>query len=188
MLVAPRVTYPGVYIQEVQSDVRTIIGVDTATTAFVGRTRRGPVNRPTVINSYADFERIFGGLWLESSVGYAVSDFFLNGGAKAVIVRLFNGGSAIAPSGIPFAPTPKSVAAAARTKAQEFETGSGPQRDAASEVATVAETTAGQADATVESVVSSASHALALNAPVQPTPQDIDSNPKAVETGIKFGQ
>lgn len=89
MLVAPPLSYPGVYIQEVQSDVRTIVGVDTATTAFIGRTRRGTADEPVVINSYGDFERIFGGLWLKSSLGYAVRDFFLNGGSKAVIVRVY---------------------------------------------------------------------------------------------------
>lgn len=89
MLVAPRVTYPGVYIQEVPSDVRTIVGVDTATTAFIGRARRGLVNTPVVIHNYGDFERNFGGLWLKSTLGYAVRSFFLNGGAKAVIVRSF---------------------------------------------------------------------------------------------------
>ena len=83
-------TYPGVYIQEVESDVRTIAPVDTATTAFIGRALRGPVDKPVVINSYADFQRIFGGLWLESSLGYAVNQFFLNGGSKAVVVRLYH--------------------------------------------------------------------------------------------------
>lgn len=96
MLVQPRVTYPGVYIQEVASDVRTITPVDTATTGFIGRAKRGPVDTPVVCNSYADFERIFGGLWLESSLGYAVSDFFLNGGSKAVVVRLFHETSGLA--------------------------------------------------------------------------------------------
>jgi hypothetical protein len=90
MPVAPAVSYPGVYIQEVPSDVRTITPVETATTAFIGRALRGPVNQPIVINSYADFQRVFGGQWLESSLGYAVNHFFLNGGSKAVIVRLFH--------------------------------------------------------------------------------------------------
>jgi hypothetical protein len=51
-----------------------------------------------VINSLADFQRIYGGLWLESTLGYAVKDFYLNGGSQAIIVRLFNpetGGSAV---------------------------------------------------------------------------------------------
>ena len=91
-------TFPGVYIEEIPSGVRTITGVATSITAFVGRALRGPVDRPVVINSNADFQRIFGGLWLESTLGYAVSDFFFNGGAQAIIVRLFNpetGGSAV---------------------------------------------------------------------------------------------
>ncbi len=96
MLVQPRVTYPGVYVQEVASDVRTITPVDTATTGFIGRAKRGPVNQPVVCNSYADFDRIFGGLWLDNTLGYAVSDFFLNGGSKAVVVRLFHEDTTIA--------------------------------------------------------------------------------------------
>jgi phage tail sheath protein FI len=90
MPVMPDVNYPGVYIQEVESEVHTIVPVETATTAFIGRALRGPVNQPIVINSFADFQRIFGGLWLESNLGYAVSQFFLNGGSKAIIVRLYN--------------------------------------------------------------------------------------------------
>ncbi|MFL6255536.1 MAG: phage tail sheath family protein [Pyrinomonadaceae bacterium] len=82
-------SYPGVYIEEIPSGVRTITGVATAITAFVGRALRGPVNEAVVINSYGDYERVFGGLWLDSSMSYAVRDFFLNGGGQAVIVRLF---------------------------------------------------------------------------------------------------
>jgi uncharacterized protein len=86
-------TYPGVYVEEIPSGVRTITGVATSITAFVGRASRGPTDEddesPVVINNFGDFERIFGGLWSESRLGFAVRDFFLNGGAQAVIVRLF---------------------------------------------------------------------------------------------------
>jgi uncharacterized protein len=82
MPVAPPVSYPGVYIQEVPSDVRTIVPVDTATTAFVGRALRGPVNEPIVINSWADFESIFGGLWLDNMLGYAVRSSIRMAAAK----------------------------------------------------------------------------------------------------------
>ncbi|MDZ4720589.1 MAG: phage tail sheath subtilisin-like domain-containing protein [Roseiflexaceae bacterium] len=81
-------TYPGVYIQEIPSGVRTITGVATSITAFVGRTLRGPVNQAVTINSFGDFERSFGGLWVDSLLSYAVRDFFLNGGGQAIIVRL----------------------------------------------------------------------------------------------------
>jgi uncharacterized protein len=89
MPIAP--TYPGVYIEEIPSGVRTITGVATSITAFIGRALRGPVNDPITINSYGDYERIFGGLWVESSMSYAVRDFYLNGGSQAIIVRLHNG-------------------------------------------------------------------------------------------------
>lgn len=81
-------TYPGVYIEEIPSGVRTITGVATSITAFIGRALRGPVNEPMTINSYGDYERIFGGLWVESSMSYAVRDFYLNGGSQGIIVRL----------------------------------------------------------------------------------------------------
>lgn len=80
-------TYPGVYIQELPSTVRTIGAVTTSVTAFVGHTRRGPVNRPVTITSFADYERRFGGLSADGPVSYAVRQFFLNGGSVAVIVR-----------------------------------------------------------------------------------------------------
>src|SRR4030095_14495546 len=87
-------TYPGVYIEEIPSGVRTITGVATSITAFLGRTLRGTPNEPMVINSFADFEREFGGLWLDSPMTYAVRDFYRNGGSQAVIVRVFNDGGA----------------------------------------------------------------------------------------------
>jgi hypothetical protein len=81
-------TYPGVYIEEVPSGVRTITGVATSITAFIGRALRGPVNKAETITSYADFERIYGGLWLDSTLGTAVRDFYAQGGTIAVIVRV----------------------------------------------------------------------------------------------------
>jgi uncharacterized protein len=82
-------SYPGVYIEEIPSGVRTITGVATSITAFVGRASRGPVNTAEPVSSLADFERTFGGLAADSPMSYAVRDFFLNGGAQAIIVRLF---------------------------------------------------------------------------------------------------
>ncbi len=87
-------TYPGVYIEEVSSGIRTITGVATSITAFIGRATRGPVNEPTTINSFADYERTFGGVWEKSTISYAVRDFYLNGGTQAIIVRLHNSATA----------------------------------------------------------------------------------------------
>ncbi len=61
-------TYPGVYVEEIPSGVRTITGVATSITAFIGRAKRGPVDEATTINNFGDFERVFGGLWVESSL------------------------------------------------------------------------------------------------------------------------
>ncbi len=84
-------TYPGVYIEEVPSGVRTITGVATSITAFIGRALRGPTDKPTRVQSFAEFQRIFGGLWSLSTMGYAVQHYFLNGGTDAIIVRVANG-------------------------------------------------------------------------------------------------
>src|SRR6266498_965264 len=81
-------TYPGVYIEEIPSGVRTITGVATSITAFLGRTARGLANEPTMINSFGDFERQFGGLDADYPMSYAVRDFYLNGGSQGLIVRL----------------------------------------------------------------------------------------------------
>lgn len=65
--------------------------VPTGVTAFVGRTLKGPVNRPVAIGSFSDFQHIFGGLWQPSTLSYAVEQFFENGGRTAIIVRVVNG-------------------------------------------------------------------------------------------------
>lgn len=82
-------TYPGVYIEEIPSGVRTITGVATSITAFLGKAPRGPTDEPVTITSFADYERVFGGLHRDSTLSYAVRDFFLNGGSQAIIVRLY---------------------------------------------------------------------------------------------------
>jgi len=91
MLVNP--TYPGVYINEVPSGVRTIMGVRTSVTAFIGYLTRGPMGKAVKICSFADFERAFGGLHKHSELSYAVQQFFLNGGTEAWIIRSATGGS-----------------------------------------------------------------------------------------------
>lgn len=86
MPVAP--TYPGVYIEELPSGTRTIVGVASSVTAFVGYTARGPDHRAVRIHSFADFERRFGGLAADSELSYAVAQFFLNGGTDGYVVRV----------------------------------------------------------------------------------------------------
>jgi Bacteriophage tail sheath protein len=82
-------TYPGVYIQELPSPVHTIAGVPTSIAAFVGYTPRGIDNRAQAIFSFADFERLYGGLASNSELSYAVQQFYLNApGSQAYVVRV----------------------------------------------------------------------------------------------------
>jgi hypothetical protein len=81
----------GLDLQEERSPDPIIARLGTARTAFVGRTLRGPVNRPILLNSFAEFYHIFGGLWQPSPLGYAVEHFFDNGGREALVVRVVNG-------------------------------------------------------------------------------------------------
>jgi uncharacterized protein len=70
-----------------------IDGVATSITAFIGSALRGPTELPGSVNSFADFERLYGGLSAQSTLGYAVQQFFLNGGGQALIVRIEGDGS-----------------------------------------------------------------------------------------------
>jgi phage tail sheath protein FI len=83
-----KVSYPGVYIEELPSGVHTITGVATSITAFIGPAVRGPVNTPIPINSFVDYDRAFGGLSNSSMMSFAVNDFYQNGGSQGVIVRI----------------------------------------------------------------------------------------------------
>jgi uncharacterized protein len=84
----PTFTYPGVYIEELPSGVHTITGVATSIAAFVGWAPEGPTDRAVLVQSWSDFERTFGGLTAGHYLGYAVNQFFQNGGQQAYIVRL----------------------------------------------------------------------------------------------------
>ena len=89
-------TYPGVYVEELPSGVHTIVGVSTSNAAFVGTAPRGLTNQPVRVFGTADFERQFGGLATGHMMGFAVRDFFLNGGSEAFIVRVVAGDAATA--------------------------------------------------------------------------------------------
>ena len=86
-----QVSYPGVYIQEVPSGVRTIAPVSTSICAFIDFFREGPMNEAVVIDGKAGFDRIFGGLDRQSEASYAIDQFFTNGGTKAYVVRVASG-------------------------------------------------------------------------------------------------
>ena len=82
------VTYPGVYIEEISSGVRSISGVATSIAAFVDAFSAGPMNQATRVLGFADFEKQFGGLSATSEASYGLQQFFLNGGSEAYVVRV----------------------------------------------------------------------------------------------------
>jgi phage tail sheath protein FI len=82
-------TYPGVYIEELSSGQHTITGVATSIAAFIGWAPQGPVLEATLVQSWSDYQAIYGGLSNPASyLSYAVNQFFANGGTQAYIVRL----------------------------------------------------------------------------------------------------
>lgn len=82
-----QVSYPGVYIQELPSGVRTITSVGTSITAFVDFFAEGPMNVATEIFGMSDFARTFGGIHPKSEASQAIAQFFLNSGSSAIVVR-----------------------------------------------------------------------------------------------------
>lgn len=107
----PEYLAPGVYVEEVSFRSKTIEGVPTSTTGFVGMTRTGPVQyriggergpsttEPRLITSFTEFERVYGGLERlhvgspeverESYLAQAARAFFMNGGKRLYVSRVF---------------------------------------------------------------------------------------------------
>ena len=95
----PEYLAPGVYVEEVSFRSRSIEGVSTTTTGFVGPTRYGPLDTDLdVITSLLDFERVYGDrqqLVFDSAppmhnyMWHAVRAFFENGGSRLYVKRIF---------------------------------------------------------------------------------------------------
>jgi uncharacterized protein len=94
----PEYLAPGVYVEEVSFRSKSIEGVSTTTTGFVGPTRYGPVDiTPDVITSLVEYERTygdrqqmqFGADTLHNYMWHAVRAFFENGGQRLYVVRAF---------------------------------------------------------------------------------------------------
>jgi hypothetical protein len=120
----PEYLAPGVYVEEVSFRAKTIEGVPTSTTGFAGLTRWGPVrhdngpstNEPRLITSFTEFERVYGGLerlavdrgdgiaTSENYLAHAARAFFLNGGTRLYVARVFtaDGGAGVASLDVPF--------------------------------------------------------------------------------------
>lgn len=93
-------SYPGVYIEEVPSGVRSITGVATSIALFIGWAPRGPTDRALRLTSFADYERQYGGLDRRALLGYSVKHFFENGGADAYVIRIAAADAATAANAI----------------------------------------------------------------------------------------
>ncbi|MEM6715934.1 MAG: phage tail sheath subtilisin-like domain-containing protein [Cyanobacteria bacterium P01_D01_bin.6] len=106
-----QVTYPGVYIEEIPSGVRTISGVATSIAAFIGWSKQGPTDHAQRVQSWSDFERYFGGLDFRSYLGYAVYQFFQNGGQDAYVIRLAADDAVASTASLPLGETSLSIEA-----------------------------------------------------------------------------
>jgi phage tail sheath protein FI len=106
----PEYLAPGVFVEEVSFRAKSIEGVATSTTGFAGMTRFGPVRHsggpepvyPRLTTSFADYERVFGGLeplqiGSDERINYmahAARAFFLNGGRRLYVSRVYTPPSA----------------------------------------------------------------------------------------------
>ena len=87
-------TYPGVYVQEVPSGVRTIVGVSTSIAMFLGTSKKGPIDRPIQCLNYASFRNRFGEDPTAGRLAQYAKLFFLNGGTNCYVMRIANGATA----------------------------------------------------------------------------------------------
>ena len=101
----PEYLAPGVYVEETSFRSKSLEGVSTSTAGFVGPARYGPVSgEPELLTSFADFERIYGGLEdlvfttgrQPNYLAHAVRAFYEEGGRRLYISRIFDDGESSA--------------------------------------------------------------------------------------------
>jgi len=90
----PELLTPGVFIQEIDFGPQPIEGVSTSTAGFVGETERGLVGTPSLVTSFSDYQRQFGGFVLNKVLPLAVRGFFDNGGKRCFVCRAVGGTAA----------------------------------------------------------------------------------------------
>lgn len=100
----PEYLAPGVFVEETSFRSKSIEGVSTSTTGFVGPARSGPVGViPELLTSFADFERTYGGLGdlaltpATNYLAHSVMAYFNEGGARLYVARV--AGASVAASG-----------------------------------------------------------------------------------------
>lgn len=82
---------PGIFIEEVPSQVQIIQAVSTSNVGAVGYTPRGPTDVATLITSFDRFSKVFGGFTRQSYLPLNIAAFFANGGRRAFVVRTVPG-------------------------------------------------------------------------------------------------
>jgi len=98
----PTYLAPGTYVEELSSGVKPIAGVSTSVAAFVGLAPKGRLNHATLLTSFADFVKRFGGPirviedQQEIYLYYAVRHFFAQGGSRCYVVRVAGAAAAVA--------------------------------------------------------------------------------------------
>src|SRR4030095_11364856 len=90
-MVTPALSYPGVYVQEVPSGVRTIVGVGTSIGMFIGASAKGPIGHAVRILNYSAFRDRFGEDLTVGQLSQYVRLFFLNGGTDCYVMRIADG-------------------------------------------------------------------------------------------------
>jgi phage tail sheath protein FI len=96
----PEYLAPGVFVEEVSYRAKSIEGVSTTTTGFIGPTRFGPTDvEPDIITGLVDFERVYGdrhplafsdrSVPMDNYMWHAVRAFFENGGKRLYVQRVF---------------------------------------------------------------------------------------------------
>jgi phage tail sheath protein FI len=113
----PEYLAPGVFVEETSFRSKSIEGVSTSTTAFVGPTRSGPVGGvPELITSFAEFERMYGGLddltYAPNTnyLAHAVMAYFNEGGARLYVARVAGTSAAATGSDLVTGETSKFIA------------------------------------------------------------------------------
>ncbi|HEY2902663.1 MAG TPA: phage tail sheath subtilisin-like domain-containing protein [Polyangia bacterium] len=94
----PQYLAPGVYIEEVSFRSKSIEGVSTTVTGFIGPTRFGPVDLENpLLTSLSDFEQYygdrnqleFGSTLLHNYMWHGARAFFQEGGKQLYVARIF---------------------------------------------------------------------------------------------------
>ncbi|MBI4403745.1 MAG: phage tail sheath family protein [Deltaproteobacteria bacterium] len=79
---------PGVYSTIVSSGNKPIESVGSSTAGFLGQCSEGPVDKPVLVTSWAQYQKTFGGVAQGGYLAHAVYGFFLNGGSRCYVCNL----------------------------------------------------------------------------------------------------